>query len=68
MNKNYYVVVLHEIVINCRNTTKNKLPSSTTIAKNAYCGSLCLYNKMIVAELHFIVVLQYNHFLPYWII
>ena len=51
MNKNNYV----------RNTTKKeKLPSSTTIPKNAYCGSLCFYNKMIVAEFRFIVVLQYT--------
>ena len=62
MNSNNYVVILLEIVINCRNTTKKKkkLPSSTTIQKKAYCGSLYFYNKMIVAELHFIVVLQYT--------
>ena len=56
-----YVVVLLENVINCRNATKKerKSPSSTTIPKNAYCGILCFYNKMIVAELRFIVVIQY---------
>ena len=62
MNNNNYVVVLLEIVINCRNATKKKekLPSSTPIPKNSYCGSLCFYNKTIVTELRFSVILQYT--------
>jgi len=57
-------VVLLEIVINCRNTTK-KIKNHQVVPqyqKNAYCGSLCFYNKMIVAKLRFIVVLQYTHY------
>ena len=62
MNNNNYAVVLLKIVIDYRNTTKKRkiTKKSTTIPKNAYCGSLCFYNKMIVAELRFIVVLQYT--------
>ena len=56
----WYYLKLWKIVV-IPQQKEDKLPSSTTIPKNAYCGSLCFYNKMIVAELRFIVVVQYTH-------